>query len=97
LIVTGVQTCALPISPESPTERIGLSGGTSRFVHLPVHSAPCYWRAMNDTLDGAGPSVWLPGALCAFVAVAGYHCIIYWMTGQRRSEERRVGEGWRAW
>src|SRR5262249_59162635 len=82
--VTGVQTCALPISPAATPSPI-----VARLNEIVVRGLRD--RAISETLDAQGivPRVMTPGQYREFVAAE---------TEKFRSEERRVGKecrsGW---
>src|SRR3546814_4948544 len=78
-LVTGVQTCALPISPETMGERVNASvaSATGELRNL-VHSA-------KSTLDGAARD--LSGLVASARCGDEQNRWLIW-----RSEERRVGK-----
>src|SRR5262249_60019097 len=78
--VTGVQTCALPISPAHAHDTIDEK-------HPPVYKLPPVIPSIDFSPDGK------------LLAVAGFHeVLLHKADGSAlvRSEERRVGKGWRA-
>src|SRR5699024_12175111 len=86
--VTGVQTCALPISsPVTPADRprayVGVVGPGAGATAGQVEQA----RELGRALAGLG-LVLVTGRLDGVMDAAAAGC-------EERSEERRVGRGWR--
>src|SRR5207247_8150963 len=92
-LVTGVQTCALPICTRAGVPCAGGQGGTL-VVHLglPNLDATCGLGTGSTTSRG------LPGPLAApLLCLPNLSCVMPGVrTRARRSEERRVARGWRA-
>src|SRR5207247_6020635 len=88
-LVTGVQTCALPISfdpppydPKRARELLAEAGHPNGFDSGDFYPFPPY-TSMGEALAG-------------YLQAVGIRTRIQTMERATRSEERRVGKGWRA-
>src|SRR5207253_7086674 len=95
--VTGVQTCALPIS----VSLLASSGRSLTQVASELGVQPSLLRGWRGALSGAVKTPAGPGALAATAAPSPEQTEIRRL---QRSEERRVGkecrgagDGWRVW
>src|SRR5207248_4567160 len=85
--VTGVQTCALPISALCEPTAVVLKGLKRIQWALAAEKKPCCAVVGSGTI----------GHLCARVlASRGYAVTAFDRLPERRSEERRVGKEWRS-
>src|SRR5207244_9401131 len=93
-LVTGVQTCALPICP---TCRRGIDGRETEITSHPARRRIRFHRAgLGETLSGGGGGNAAAGP--ARADGGGRSVLGSGETVPRRdprSEERRVGDGWR--
>src|SRR5206468_9737499 len=89
LIVTGVQTCALPISPARETRAMDLGALATAFALIFVAELPD--KTAYTVLLLAARSKALPVLLGAWAAFVAQVAIAF--AAGSRSEERRVGEG----
>src|SRR5206468_10080598 len=97
LIVTGVQTCALPISSASVT--LGSGGGSPPRFHIRAPSQPS-GTARGSTIHSRGRIQRAAQAEASSARLRATVVLISKTTEVTRSEERRVGKerrcGWRA-
>src|SRR5205823_12073751 len=83
-LVTGVQTCALPISRIRPFE--------NRTPLMPYSNVPSvFWASLRSTCTGVAPAA-CSGSMSRCVAT--FTGSVYSGSGAIRSEERRVGKEW---
>src|SRR5206468_10158462 len=89
LIVTGVQTCALPIY-ELPLilHEEGLDTEVCRILGLPTEVDLSSWEALVERVEAATRPVRI-GIIGKYVSLPDAYLSV------ARSEERRVGKAWR--
>src|SRR5206468_9659342 len=94
LIVTGVQTCALPIWLVAPLNSLAALRLLGDMSYLKVFEPDHLQTLARVQLAGSFDDyyVGLP-----FFGLAATVCAYLWLKSKYRSEERRVGKEWRCW